>query len=188
MDGVECPDGKRPNDKKRLKRSTSNGPSTSDTATPTNVEIRGAGHAERLPTLASSTAAIFKADDTTQSAGTKTIPDPSATCATSEDTASNGCTVRSSTNTAQDLLLKYTSEAGSLHELTPKSYKLGPDFWPSGIKDWSPELTNSMNTNQLMEIQQLRRQRHIAMIEKRGETIASLTKRLYELTGKPGYA
>lgn len=187
MEGLTCPDGQKPSDKKRSKHSTVSGRFGSATATPTQAETRGAGHAEKLTTLGASFADTSSADDTTPCDGTRTIAGRNAQDATGLTKGANGSSDATSTESDPVQPRQYTQGAGSQHGLIPKSYMFGPDYWPSGIKDWSPELKARMDGATLVEIQRLRRERHEALAAHHSEQAARITRKLHQLTGKPGY-
>lgn len=187
MERLRWPEEKKPSEAKRSKHSTVSGQFGSVSATPMKAETRGAGHAEKLTTLGASFVGISSAADTGLPDGTRTIAGPNAQPAIGLTKAANGSSDATSTGSNPEQPSPYTSEAGDRSRLTPMSFMFGPDYWPSGTRDWSPESKLRMDTATLVQIQRLRRERHEAIAEGRSARAASLSKQLYELTGKPGY-
>ena len=187
MERLTWPEGKKPSEARQSKHSTVSGQFGSVSATPTKAETRGAGHAEKLTTLGASFVGISSAADIGPRDGTRTIADPNAPHATDSTKAANGSSDATSTGSNPEQQNPYTSAAGNRSGLTPMSFMFGPDYWPSGTRDWSPESKLNMDTATLVQIQRLRRERHEAIAEGRSARAASLSKQLHELTGKPGY-
>lgn len=187
MERLRWPEGKKAPEAKRSKHSTVNGQFGSASATPMKAETRGAGHAEKLTTLGASFVGISSAADIGQPDGTPTTADRNAQRAIDLTKAANGSSDATSTGSNPEPRNPSTSAAGDRSRLTPLSFMFGPDYWPSGTRDWSPESKLHMDTATLVQIQRLRRERHEAIADGRSARAASLSKQLYELTGKPGY-
>ena len=187
MERLTWQNEKRPSAKEPSKRSTVSGQFLSVTEAPTTVEIRGAGHAEKLTTLGSSFADTSRAVDTTPPAGTQTTPNPSAPDAIDSTKDGNTYSESPSTVSSPGSLGTSTSVPDSTQSWTQTSSFFGPDSWPSGTADWSPELKRNMDTPTMVQIHRLRSERHHALLHADSERIAALNKKLFELTGKPGY-